>query len=396
MSGTGKGMTANFIERLLNNIKFPMIDIKTKKLLPPEKWRKVNIITSGVATPQSLVDTYVIDKGTNSPKIDKNTGIEIVNRGSLSKEDFFIYEEGGHLFNNSKESNDMTDAFLRAMEPIGSSNNRIDKKLTSYADALPTTSKSSIFIMTRPMGKMKKAVAGSGFFQRCLFVPREIDYDDVNEMRINSGLNDIDYMAGDYNEEEYEKYDDLVQEFIEVIKFAFENDITINKNHKEKIKSFYKSKIKWFNDDMMDTVTHDDMKYIICSLQNRYKDNMYKLAYHSAVMRYSKYVDLEDFQYAFNILKELYIEQKIWLNETLELNYLDKKEQLDFKKTILNIIRLDRNGLKTFDIIIKDMCKMTDMNYDVCRKKIINLSKGSNAIIRIDSTNSKNSKVRII
>jgi hypothetical protein len=80
-------------------------------------------------------------------------------------------------------SNSMVDIFLRAMEPIGSSNNKFDKKLTQYSHALPTTSKSSFFFMTRPMGKMKKTVAGSGLFQRCLFVPREIDDVTANNMK---------------------------------------------------------------------------------------------------------------------------------------------------------------------------------------------------------------------
>jgi hypothetical protein len=393
MSGTGKGLTANFIDRLVKKIKFPILDFKTKQLLDPSKWRKINIITSGVATSQSLINSYVMNR--DGIKIDKE-GNKVIVRGSLSTEDFFIYEEGGHLFDDNPESVKITDAFLRAMEPIGSSNNKIDKKLVSYDEPLSTTSKSSIFIMTRPFGKIKKSVAGSGFFQRCLFIPIEIDYGIVNKMRIDSGINEIDYMSGIKSPLNKINYDDLVEEFIKVIQFAYNNEIIFNPKHNENIKSFYKTKMKWFNDDMLDNIKSEDVQYIICSLQNRYKDNMFKLAYHSAVMRYSKYVDLEDIQYAFDIMKDLYIEQKNWLTESLDVSYIEKKEKMEFNKILHNLIILDKNNLKNMAIITRDMSNITGLEYNICWKKIINLSRGQNRMIKITPEPiTKLSKLRI-
>lgn len=393
MSGTGKGMTANFIDRLLKKIKFPAFDSTLKLLLPREKWKNVSIIASGKATPESLINDYIKEKG--DLKRDKK-GKPIIKKGSLQIKDYFIYEEGGKLFNNSKEAYDMTDHFLKAMEPIGSSNNIIEKDLASFETSLTTTSDSSIFIMTRPIGKIKQSVAQSGFFQRCLFIPKEIPYSEINDMRIKSSINDLNYMGGVYSEENYDYYNDLIDEFIKVIEFSYNNDIQLHPKKLEQIKSFFTNKMAWFYNDMIGNVMDNNFKDILCSLENRYKDNMFKLAYHSACMRYSKYVDEEDFQYAFDIMKELYREQKNWLYDTVETNYMDKKELIEFQKMLVSILKLDKNGLKNLETITIELCKKFKMDKIVCKKKLIDLSEGTLAIIKIDDINNDNSKIRLI
>lgn len=389
MSGTGKGKTANFIERVIRDVKYPIVNIKTNELLPCKKWRNADIITSGKTNDSALINTFIMDnKG--CPKIDKN-GIEMINKGSVELYDFFIYEEGGHLFNNSEGSNNMVDIFLRAMEPIGSSNNKIDKKLTQYSAALTTTSKSSFFFMTRPMGKMKKTVAESGLFQRCLFIPREIDDDIANNMKKLSASSKIKYGGGIRSKKDVNFYYDLIDEIKKVIEFGFNNNIVQNPRHTNDIDAFFESKIQWFYDDMRKNVINDDVRNILNSLSNRYIDNMLTMSYHSACMRYSTNVDLEDFQYSFNIMKELYEEQKNWLSNTLEVSYYEKKEKQEFKKVLYNLIKLDKNRLKTMDIIVNDLCKIFELDDFICRKKIITLSKGPLAIIEI-----KDSKIKII
>ena len=393
MSGTGKGKTANFIERVIKDVKFPIVDIKTNKVLDRKKWRYADIITSGITNASALINTYVMDnKG--SPKKDNN-GIELVNSGSIELYDFFIYEEGGHLFSDSENSTTMVDIFLRAMEPIGSSNNKIDKKLTQYANALTTTSKSSFFFMTRPIGKMKKTVAESGLFQRCLFLPREVDDDIANEMKKLSASNKIKYAGGVRSKKDVEFYYDLIEEIQKVVEFGFNNDIVQNPAYTEDIDSFFDSKIQWFFEDMKQNIINDDVRIILNSLSNRYVDNMLTIAYHSACMRYSKVVDLEDFQYAFNIMKELYEEQKNWLSNTLEISYYSKKENFDFKKELTTIIKMDRNGLKNLNGITLELCKTFEIDYTKCYRKILRLSKGTLAIIRL-SSDDKTAKISLI
>jgi hypothetical protein len=318
--------------------------------------------------------------------------------GSLAITDYFIFEEGGRLFNTSQTSLDMTDYFLTAMEAIGSSNNVINKDLVAFNKSISTTSKSSLFIMTRPIGKIKRQVAESGFFQRCLFVPREVDFEIVNNMRIESMINDLDYMGGIVNEKTKEYYDDLVKEFIEVVNFSYNNDIIIEHSKINDIKIFLKTKLQWFYEDMKGSVSGEEFKIIISTLQNRYKDNIYKLAFHSACMRYSKVVDLEDFQYAFNLIQELYLEQKNWLFETIEITPQERKEKVDFVKMVYANLKLDKMGLKTLSSISTDIAQTTGLEYNVVAKKLIKLSKEPNTQFYVegDETNLETAKLKLI
>lgn len=392
MSGTGKGETANYIDRIIKRIGFPMKNNFTNTLLPRNQWRKITTITSGVSTPESLVNTYVYEKGV--PKKDEN-GELIINMGSLQYYDFFIYEEGGHLFNGSQKSLDMTDSFLRAMEPIGSSNNKIDKKLTQYASALPTTSESSLFFMTRPMGKLKKEVAASGLFQRCLFIPRELNYKIVNDMRKGSADNDLLYMGNVKNKKVNEFYEDMIEEIFKVIEFSYDKEFCLSQHNLDKIRKFVNDKLDWFYDNMISDVPSDDLKYILSSLQNRYKDNMITLAYHSAAMRYSNIVDLEDFQYAFELIKELYEEQKRWLSLSLEMDYREIKEKQDYKRIIINSVKSDKLGIKTIKDVALDLCKTFELEYKVALEKVKSMTVGKYAIFTLKGEG-ETAKIKLI
>lgn len=391
MSGTGKGMTANFVSRIIKEIKFPLLDSKDK-LLKQDKWRNPEIMKSGKKTKESFLNDFVKEKG--ELKRDKN-GVPIIRKGSLEVKDYIIYEEGGTLFDNTKESIELTDNFLIAMESIGSSNNEIEKDLVVFETSLKTKSKSSIFIMTRPIGKIKQQVAQSGFFQRCLFIPKEISMEEINEMRINSMLDDLDFMCGNYDKKNYEYYNDMIGEFIKIIQFAYENEIVPNEKKRDDIKLFMKEKMDWFYKDLLNNSINKNYEDIICSLQNRYKDNMYKIAYHSACMRFSKIVDLEDFQYAFDIIQELYLEQKKWLFDSVEIDREDVKANADFKRTLLNIIKLDKNRMKTFDMIAKEISVLYEMDLELCKKKITKLSEGVMSIIKIEQPIIETSKISI-
>lgn len=376
-SGSGKGMTANFVERLLNDIKFPKFTDK-KELLPQEVWDTPIIMKSGKITPEALINNFQVNSKTGMIEKDEE-GNDKINPGSLQTKDFLVYEEGGNLFNNSQSSSDKTDYFLQAMEPIGSSNNVIEKELASFEKSIKTTSSTSIFIMTRPIGKIKNTVAQSGFFQRCIFIPREIDYEVLHDMRLKSGFNDLEYMSGKRDSKSSKYYNDLIEEFKIIVNFAYNNDIGINTNNLDSIKLLYKNKMDWFLYDMINTIDNKVIREIISTLENRYKDNVFKLAYHSAVIRQSTTVDLEDFEYAFDLIMDLYVEQKNWLFEKIEVPTKDRKENIDFNQALFRAIRKDNNNIKTMEQIATEVAYSTDSEQLTVIKRINTMVKKKNS-----------------
>lgn len=315
-SGSGKSKSLGFLTEVM------------LKIQP-----KIKIHKLGRMNPASLINTYAIDRKGNIV-IDEN-GIEQVKFGILEEFDFIYSEEGRSILDYSKEAFELQEMFMTAIETIGSKSNIYTKTLTNYIVPCETTSRASFVIVSRPFGKIKQTLIESGLMQRFIFYPRELKYSDRQEM---NKIQSFSFRNRNKQTDFSQKFNILIENMNSIIQFANENVIDFNEKNIDEILSFLYEKIMFFTNDIEFKILHKDIKYIMQSFVSRYKDNMIKIAFHSAIMRKSKYVEKEDLQYAFNLFKKIYDSQKIWININVEENTKYIKEELEIKKLIKKIL----------------------------------------------------------
>jgi len=386
-SGSGKGKAINLITRVFRHPKFKKVEKVEKSSLSKRSYK---IHKLGRMNAASLINTFEVNKK-GIVKTDKN-GLETLNIGILEGYDFIFSEEARVLLSGYAENLELQEILMTSMEPMGSINNIYTKQLTNYKSECNTRCTASFIYTTRPFGKVKKILAESGLIQRMMFLPRELDYDDRKKM---NRLSAFSFETSGSITSFEEDFDMLIDELNKVVSFAYNNKIDFRKDKVEELQAFLYEQIMYFTDDIENKIPNDSNRKILQSIVSRYRVNMSIMAFHSAVMRHSKWVEKQDLQYAFDYFKKLFEAQKLWVGVVVEEDKDVKYEDRDIIKELKRIIRQDINDALVMSDVIKEMGKIFGKSYEAMRYHIIKFTKGDNPRIKLEGKG-HSKKVRLL
>lgn len=390
-SGSGKGRGINMASKVFRHPKFLKIEQFDDK--KPSTSRKFKTHKLGRMNAPSMINTFEIDNKGNI--VTDDNGLEKVKLGILESNDFVFSEEARQILTSTTEAFELQEILMTAMEPIGSINNVYNKQLTNYVDECPTRCTASFALTTRPFGKIKQTLVESGLFQRLMFFPRKLTFDDRVAMQKKSSFA---FKAARTKTPFATEFNKMIVELNKVCLFAHDNFIDFNTNNIDDLLSFLHEKMMWFTEDVESCVPVEDNRYILQSFVSRFKDNMVIMAFHSAAMRYSKVVERQDLQYAFDFFKQLYEAQKVWVSLSVEEDKEVKNEDTAMRNAITQHLKLDLNEATTLPELVKHMAKKFQKDYVGMRYHVTKFSRGNYPLIKIvdNPDNKRAQKVLIV
>ncbi len=376
-SGSGKGRGMNMVNRVFYHPKF--LKIERFDDTKPLAFRKFKSHKLGRTNAAAMINTFEMDKKGNIV-IDPN-GFEKIKLGVLESNDFIYGEEGRQFLEASSESFEKQEIIMTGCETIGSHNNIYTKQLTNYMEACPTRCSASFALTTRPFGKVKQTLVESGMIQRFTFYPRKLTFEDREEM---NKLSSFAFKTRGTKSPFKADFERLIEELNRVVKFAHENFIDFDENRIDDLLSFLHEKMMWFTRNVENEVPNDENRYILQSFVARFKENMVKMAFHSAAMRFSKIVERKDLQYAFDFFKVIFDAQKIWVSLSVEEDKDTKMEDIAMRREIGRILKNDPNGLMTLPELVKEMAKSFNKDYTAMRYHVMKFTKGMHPLIDLE------------
>lgn len=353
-SRTGKGEAMSFVRYIGEQL--------TKKDGEMMRFYKV-----GRRTDASFINSCVYDQRTR-------TYLPQMRQGVLELNDIVYWEEASKLLRPSTYGEELKDIMMTVMEPLGSSKNEYPKSLDMWPMTTYTRSPSTIIATTRPVSNIRPDLVYDGMMQRMLLYVRNVN-DNVRR-RMNEKVAITSFESDDLQKDVRK----LVEDFNDLREFAFNNIITLQPERKDKIIAFMKEKIMYFDEDIKDSIMMMENKEILRSFVGGFNDNMIKLIHHSAVMRKSKYVDMEDVEYAFNLLNGLYVGIKYWveLDVGVEMNRRDL-QRISILKGILMRNKRQMSRTKLVGIASKSLSLSENAVYQLIKR----YSNGKHAIFKI-------------
>jgi hypothetical protein len=390
-SGSGKGRGINMASRVFRHPKFLKIE-QYDDTKPPTK-RKFKCHKLGRMNAASLINTFEVNQKGEIVK-DEN-GLEQVKLGVLESNDFIFSEEARQILTSNTEAFEIQEILMTGMETIGSVNNIYTKQLTNYKEECQTRCTASFALTTRPFGKIKQTLVESGLFQRLMFYPRKLTYEDRINMQKKSSFA---FKSAKTKTPFSKEFDKMIEELNKVCEFAHYNYIDFDIDKIDDLLSYLHEKMMWFTDDVENTVPTEDNRYILQSFVSRFKDNMVIMAFHSAAMRYSKIVERQDLQYAFDFFSQLYEAQKVWVSLNVEEDKDVKNEDRAMRMAITQYLKNDLNEATTFPELVKFMAKEFQKDYVGMSYHIKKFARGNYPLIKIEDNpdNQRMKKVLLI
>ena len=264
--------------------------------------------------------------------------------------------------------------------------------MTDYEEICPTKSTSSFALTTRPFGKVKNTLVESGIIQRFMFYPRSVTYTQRKEM---NKIASFAFKTSKHKTSFENDFKLLITELNKIVKFGFENFIDFDKDNIDNLLSFIHKKVQYWTDNVENTIPNEVNRSILQSFVGGYRDSMVIMAFHSAVMRFSKKVEMMDLQYAFNFFDQLYEAQKLWVSLTVEEDIAVKKEENEISKTLKLILERNVTHPLTLPEVVKKMAKMFRKDYAAMRYHIMKFTVGDSAMITLKENESNKRKLYV-
>lgn len=374
-SGSGKGKATGFVERVFSHPRFlrRRKDVVTGlPILAKYKTHKLGRMTSA-----SLINTLRKDKRGLVEK-DKRSGKEVIKEGVVQREDFVYSEEGRVLLEDTAEGKELQEILMIAMETIGSTGNIYNKTLTDYTETCPTTSTSSFVITTRPFGQIKHTLVESGMVQRFMFYPRSLAFEDRKEMNKLSSFS----FRKDPNNTFKKDFEVMIDEINKIIDFVLNGSVEFNPETQDDLLPFLYERQQILTYEIESTIPNLEEKSILNSIISRFKDNIAKMAHHSAAMRFSRFVEKQDMQYAYDFFMEIFKAQKIWMGDHIQEDWKAKKSRMELKDLVSKYI-IAKNVDVPLDDMVNIVARRMEKSDVSAMYMLEQLSAGAHPIIQI-------------
>ena len=366
---TGKNKGMYFVEKCLNNL--------------PKNNRQIIIKRGGKQTDPTLLDRFAVEltkSGNYKIKKDDN-GEAVIIQGILSKTDLYWYPEANFLLNpTSRDNQEAVNIHLNLLERSGT----YEKELTSWQGMSTITygGHYAMVALTRPIKNIKEHILFSGLLQRCIFIPRLITKQDRKIMREKVSL--IIHRPKQSKEEFKKDFDNLIKELKDIQTFININKITIKEEDSEKIRQFVHSKMEslsMFAEEQF--LTEQNLDTIEDFIGN-YSDHMLMLAYQTAIVRKSIFVELVDFEYAFNFLQECLNCFIPWLEESIAIEKGTSEKEIVRTNKVKKFAIEHKGTEMKFSQVVKTFCELLRCSQMTARKYIIYYSESPYIYYKID------------
>ena len=358
-SRSGKNQGMYFVEEVLKKIK------KYKK--------EISIRRGGKQTDPTLLDRpeMEVTKG-GALKIKKDVDNNpIIIPGLLSKTNLYWYPEANFLLNpTSKDNMEAVNIHLNLLESGG----KYEKELAQWQGISTVTYGGyySLVALTRPIHNIKLHILYSGLLPRCIFIPRQLTKEDRKIMR-----NQVVFYMHQVEEEkkEYKKnFNILIKELEEIQAFVEKTEIQIRDEDSEKIRADVNKKLETLVSYIEEQFLTEQNIEIIEDFIGNYTDHLSIFAFQTAAIRRSENVELVDYQYAYNFLKNCVDCFIPWLEETITE---DKKHS---EKIIIRSNKMKQWSVKhkgsmvKFSDAVRDICYIMQCSHMTARKYIFSYS----------------------
>lgn len=337
-TGSGKTVANRFMTDIVKRLK--CIDSVTNPML-----RSIKNYKTGQVTSAALLDSWQIN---NKKKYDTSLP---PNQGLLSESDIMFWDEGRLLFEGGNHNEETKDILLSVTEPYGSISNGYSKKLVGYPIPIITKTRTTIIATTRPLMSVDENLLWNGLLQRCLTYTRLLSDEEHMEMINKMSMNAI----SENNIENVNKiYDEIAEEIMKVVLFTQKNNICFNPENKNNLIRYLNDRLVEINEDLNET-NNEKLKEVLSGFISRYKDHLLKLSHHAAAMRFSKFVEEQDIEYAYQLVFKCYENLKLWVDIKVREDRENKEDRMRYISFISNVIKQSNGIALQKDIVTKLM-----------------------------------------
>jgi hypothetical protein len=356
-SQTGKNMLSRWGARILGAV---MKDEPGNpgELADPDYY-KIDKISQ--TTDASLLNRKILN-----PESKKREFIE--KKGIIETADLLYMEEASVLFTSrgAEYTKNMPEIMITVMEPFGSTSNFWTKKLKETD--METQGRASLYFSTRPID-IKFYESITGLIQRMLFYPREIT-DALHQDMTNSTLAHMFGKAKDaqigFTPEEME----LINELTKIQNFLKSVNYKIEARNEEELSAYLMGRYNEINNIIDSEIINEKKKTILQTMIRGSLNQAYKLACHSAVMRYSKYIEKQDAEYAMSLLSALFDAWLLFIDKNISDPLPDKIEKKDITKTLKTLLSLPAAKLRGVSRIYLRKILENDFEYSKRRANL--------------------------
>jgi len=329
-SGSGKGQAFELAINVAEHLKIQCAFKNETNNEISYQTRPFRIYKYSKGSDASLIDEPVFKKG----KIVQGQ----IKFGSLSQKDLLYMEEARPLLESGKFNEDLREIFLGIMEPVCNKNHGYSKKLKDWDTEIITKSRISLLCTTRPVNGLKENMIWNGMMPRTLFLVVNLSIDDRKHMSKNDNANSFETRNNSIKavSDLETRIKAVAKKINEVAEFAYKTELDIKKEDVAILNTFLNNKMIEIWDDLS-KFGNEITPQILEIFVTRYKALIIKLTNHSAYTRKSKYIELADLQYAFDLIKHCYTSQVKWVTEEVIEDY-NEKEKFKKKKNIYDSI----------------------------------------------------------
>jgi hypothetical protein len=272
----------------------------------------VSVMSPDELSDAALVGTVerVIDEDGNETWEDQE--------GILAETELFHFDEASVLINPKKYQKNIMTYLQKALNPIGSEQNKITKSL-AHGDEITIRPDCSLLLTSYMPEQIVDTVLNTGFLQRMLVIPRELTVED----RWSQIEQDIEALGV---EQDRSSLDDLIEE-LKLIKRHYSG------TQYEYDWSYAKPAINKWSKMMVDTArdTPREVRKILMSFVPRQVEQMYRLALHYCCMRRETTILPRDVKKAAQLVLKSFHMIVHWMEENPELND-DENQNRDIAK----------------------------------------------------------------
>lgn len=283
--------------------------------LLPEFATKLKITSRVEYTDAALIGT--IEEV--SRKKNKMTGeVEILYKpiyGDLASSNILCLKEASSLFIEKEYTKETLNILQQAMDAGG----QITKKLAHGSEINYNSPTSFIMLSTFPE-EIVSPLLRKGFFQRVLFLPRQLSDDEVKgNMYMKNDL--VAY--GIEDSEEKITLSAIAQKFNQIREFYLKNQINQISPTAKAILESGTNKLTFFPDRVSDKLLHSTL----LDFANRYQTIAYVLALHYAALRLSTVIEKEDVLNALMVVRACLDYIADWLEDSMDVEAIAAKSR---------------------------------------------------------------------
>lgn len=311
----------------------------------------------------SALNDWVWDEKKRKYMVDE-TGEPMYELGWASGSDFISMNEAIPLFRTNSQTEDLPEFFITVMNPIGTADHIYWRDKKGYPRRCDTEADATIILTTRELFGVDMLTAGSGLIQRCAALFEKLDTDRKQRMmeKVSVSLWNTNPTGGKRHKQEITE---LAEDLTRISLFIRKIKGQIGVKDEQELGAFTLQKLNDFIERSVIDVPNKELRDVLEAFIRRYPEMARKLSYHSAAMRMSKFIEIQDAEYAFEIIDKLYVSQARFIEDTVKLD----RDVLYKEKAQMSSIQLCFKRKKIDTMYVSELVSHLCMDMQISKSK---------------------------